>query len=100
MGIACLLHAGAGSWIQLALLRFFMGGAEASATPANAKIIGEWFPKSERPVAAGWAGVGFLSVQCLHHQLLLCTCVIWLAGCIYVYRCTCNSLGFPLVGVL
>lgn len=58
-GIACLLHAGAGSWIQLALLRFFMGGAEASATPANAKIIGEWFPKSERPVAAGWAGVGF-----------------------------------------
>ncbi|HAG8949436.1 TPA: MFS transporter, partial [Escherichia coli] len=47
-GIACLLHAGAGSWIQLALLRFFMGGAEASATPANAKIIGEWFPKSER----------------------------------------------------
>ncbi|MCE1557958.1 MFS transporter, partial [Enterobacter hormaechei] len=31
----------------------------AAATPANAKTIGEWFPKSERPVAAGWAGVGF-----------------------------------------
>ena len=41
------------------MLRFFMGGAEAAATPANAKTIGEWFPKSERPVAAGWAGVGF-----------------------------------------
>jgi MFS family permease len=40
-------------------LRFFMGGAEAAATPANAKTIGEWFPKSERPIAAGWAGVGF-----------------------------------------
>ena len=36
-----------------------MGASEAAATPANAKTIGEWFPKSERPVAAGWAGVGF-----------------------------------------
>ncbi|MBZ4363929.1 MFS transporter, partial [Mycobacterium tuberculosis] len=47
------------SWLHLAMLRFFMGGAEAAATPANAKTIGEWFPKSERPIAAGWAGVGF-----------------------------------------
>ena len=54
-----MLHAGAGSWMQLAILRFFMGGAEAAATPANAKTIGEWFPKKERPIAAGWAGVGF-----------------------------------------
>lgn len=57
--LACLLHAGAGSWLQLAILRFFMGGAEAAAAPANAKTIGEWFPKSERPIASGWAGVGF-----------------------------------------
>ena len=57
--LACLLHAGAGNWVHLALLRFFMGGAEAAATPANAKTIGEWFPKSERPIASGWAGVGF-----------------------------------------
>ena len=57
--IACIAHAGAGSWLHLAILRFFMGGAEAAATPANAKTLGEWFPKAERPVAAGWAGVGF-----------------------------------------
>lgn len=57
--LACLLHAGAGSWLHLAILRFFMGGAEAAATPANAKTIGEWFPKTERPIASGWAGVGF-----------------------------------------
>ncbi|AFJ47668.1 MFS transporter [Shimwellia blattae] len=57
--VACLAHAGAGSWLHLAILRFVMGGAEAAATPANAKTIGEWFPKSERPIAAGWAGVGF-----------------------------------------
>ncbi|WP_312836705.1 MFS transporter [Pantoea sp.] len=57
--LACLFHAGAASWAHLAILRFVMGGAEAAATPANAKVIGEWFPKKERPVAAGWAGVGF-----------------------------------------
>ncbi|PKH26402.1 MFS transporter [Enterobacterales bacterium CwR94] len=57
--VACLFHAGAGSWLHLAILRFVMGGAEAAATPANAKVIGEWFPKKERPIAAGWAGVGF-----------------------------------------
>ncbi|WP_313050256.1 MFS transporter, partial [Atlantibacter subterraneus] len=57
--LTCIFHAGAGSWLQLALLRFVMGGAEAAATPANAKTLGEWFPKKERPVAAGWAGVGF-----------------------------------------
>ncbi|EFD5046224.1 MFS transporter [Escherichia coli] len=57
--LACLMHAGAGNWVHLALLRFFMGGAEAAAPPANAKTIGEWLPKSERPIAAGWAGVGF-----------------------------------------
>ncbi len=56
---ACLFHAGVGSWLHLAILRFVMGGAEAAATPANAKVIGEWFPKKERPIAAGWAGVGF-----------------------------------------
>lgn len=57
--LMCLLHAGAGSWLHLAVLRFMMGAAEAAATPANAKTIGEWFPKKERPIAAGWAGVGF-----------------------------------------
>src|SRR5471032_2657971 len=57
--LMCMLHAGAANWVQLAILRFFMGGAEAVATPATAKTLGEWFPKKERPIAAGWAGVGF-----------------------------------------
>jgi ACS family hexuronate transporter-like MFS transporter len=57
--VVCMLHAGVGSWIHLAVLRFFMGSAEAAATPANAKAISDWFPRKERPVAAGWAGVGF-----------------------------------------
>lgn len=57
--VVCMMHAGAGTWFQLAVLRFFMGSAEAAATPANAKAISDWFPKKERPIAAGWAGVGF-----------------------------------------
>ncbi|EFX6251641.1 MFS transporter [Shigella sonnei] len=68
--LACLMHAGAGNWGHLALLRFFMGGAEAAATPANAKTIGEWFPKSERPIAAGWAGVGFSIGAMLAPQII------------------------------
>ncbi|WP_313118728.1 MFS transporter, partial [Pantoea septica] len=43
--VTCLLHAGAGSWLHLALLRFVMGASEAAATPANAKAIGDWVPK-------------------------------------------------------
>ncbi|MFQ6566080.1 MFS transporter, partial [Dickeya dianthicola] len=31
--LMCLLHAGAGSWVQLAVLRFMMGGAEAAGPP-------------------------------------------------------------------
>lgn len=57
--VICMFHAGVGSWLHLAILRFFMGAAEAAATPATAKTLGEWFPRKERPVAAGWAGVGF-----------------------------------------
>ncbi len=57
--LVCMLHAGVGSWVHLAVLRFFMGATESAATPANAKVMTEWFPKKERTVANGWGGVGF-----------------------------------------
>jgi len=57
--IICMLHPLANSWIGLAVLRFFMGATESVATPANVKILTEWFPVKERGVAAGWSGVGF-----------------------------------------
>ncbi len=54
--VVCMMHAGAGSWIQLAVLRFFMGSAEAAATPANAKAISDWFPRKDvRLLQAGRA---------------------------------------------
>lgn len=99
--LMCIFHAGAGSWLHLAILRFFMGASEAAATPANAKTIGEWFPKSERPVAAGWAGVGFSIGAMLgtaHH--LFRARLVWLAGRVYVYRRAGAAVGDPLVGFL
>lgn len=41
-----------------AMLRFFMGGAEAAALRPTPKPSANG-SKSERPIAAGWAGVGF-----------------------------------------
>lgn len=57
--LMCILHAGAGTWFQLAILRFFMGGAESVVAPANAKVVSLWFPKKERSIANGWSMVGF-----------------------------------------
>lgn len=64
--VACLFHAGAASWVHLAILRFVMGGAEAAATPANAKVLGEWFPKKSvrlQRVGRVWASQ---LVRCWH----------------------------------
>jgi ACS family hexuronate transporter-like MFS transporter len=35
------------------------GGIRSGRHASERQNLGEWFPKSERPVAAGWAGVGF-----------------------------------------
>lgn len=56
-----MLHAGAGSWLHLAILRFLMGATEAAATPANAKTLGEWFPKKRTPRCRRLGGRRFLS---------------------------------------
>ncbi|VFS44924.1 hexuronate transporter [Enterobacter cancerogenus] len=99
--LMCIFHAGAGSWLHLAILRFFMGASEAAATPANAKTIGEWFPKSERPVAAGWAGVGFSVGAMLARPIIyFCPCLVRLAGRVYVYRRAGAAVGDFMVGVL
>ncbi len=38
-GLACLLHAGAGSWLHLAILRFFMGGRKPQPRPPTPKRL-------------------------------------------------------------
>ncbi len=62
--LACIAHAGAGSWLHLAMLRFFMGGAEAAATPANAKTIGEWFRNLNGQSPPAGLALGSPSARC------------------------------------
>lgn len=67
--VVCMMHAGAGTWFQLAVLRFFMGSAEAAATPANAKAISDWFPKKSALLLLAGQELASLLAQCWHRQL-------------------------------
>jgi ACS family hexuronate transporter-like MFS transporter len=53
-----MLHALAGSWQMLALLRGLLGLSEAAAIPAGIKVVSEWFPPRERSVAVGYFNAG------------------------------------------
>ena len=92
--LACIAHAGAGSWLHLAILRFFMGGAEAAATPANAKTIGRSDCRR-----LGWRWV-------LHRRdagpadHLLRPRLLRLARGVYVYRRAGATVGSTMVGLL
>lgn len=51
--IAAMLHALAnGSW-SLGIYRFLLGMGEAGNWPGGVKVVGEWFPASERALASG-----------------------------------------------
>jgi ACS family hexuronate transporter-like MFS transporter len=56
--VAGMLHAFAGGWVSLAVLRGGLGATEATAIPAGMKAIGEWFRGPERSAAVGWFNVG------------------------------------------
>ena len=56
--VAGMLHAFAGGWAGLAVLRGGLGATEATAIPAGMKAIGEWFRGAERSAATGWFNVG------------------------------------------
>lgn len=97
--VVCMMHAGAGTWFQLAVLRFFMGSAEAAATPANAKAISIGSRK-ERPIAAGWAGVGFSIGAMLAPYYRTGACGTRLARGILVLRRISHDLGSAVVAFL
>ncbi len=51
--IAAMLHALAnGSW-SLGFYRFLLGVGEAGNWPGGVKVVGEWFPATERALASG-----------------------------------------------
>lgn len=56
--LASALHATAQSATQLGLFRFLLGVGEGGCFPGAAKGVLEWFPKSERAIAMGFATAG------------------------------------------
>jgi MFS family permease len=51
--IATALHAAAGSFLQVSLLRFWMGTGECGNFSGAMKVVSDWFPARERAFATG-----------------------------------------------
>lgn len=99
--VVCMMHAGAGTRFQLAVLRFFMGSAEAAATPANAKAISDWFPKKGAPYCGGLGWRGLLhwrNVSTTHYRTG--PCGARLARRISLLQCLSHGLGAVMVALL
>lgn len=56
--LAGMLHAAAGSALQLGVFRFLLGMGEAGNWPGAVKAISEWFPPRERAFAVGFFNSG------------------------------------------
>lgn len=51
-------HAFATGWPSLAFFRGLLGATEAAAIPAGTKVVSEWFPSRERPLATSFFQMG------------------------------------------
>jgi ACS family hexuronate transporter-like MFS transporter len=56
--VANFLHGLASSVTALGIFRFLLGLGEGGAFPGSAKVVSEWFPKSERSTAFGIFNTG------------------------------------------
>ena len=97
-----VLHAFTGGAISLGTFRFLLGVGEAGNYPAGVKLIGEWFPASERSLASGIFNSGAAIGAMLAPPLLAWTALrlgwqssfvivgslgfIWLAAWLILYR--------------
>jgi MFS transporter, ACS family, hexuronate transporter len=56
--LANMAHAFATGWPSLAFFRGLLGATEAAAIPAGTKVVSEWFPPRERPLATSLFQMG------------------------------------------
>jgi MFS transporter, ACS family, hexuronate transporter len=107
--LAEILHAFSGGAISLGVFRFLLGVGEAGNYPAGVKLIGEWFPASERSLASGIFNSGAAVGAMLAPPLLAWTVLkmgwqasfvivgaagfVWLAAWLIFYRSPVNSPG-------
>lgn len=74
--IANMAHALATGWPSLAAFRAALGATEAAAIPAGAKVVAEWFPARERPLATSCFQMG-TSVGSMVAPPLVAFCILW-----------------------
>lgn len=74
--IANMAHALATGWPSLAAARAALGATEAAAIPAGAKVVAEWFPARERPLATSCFQMG-TSVGSMVAPPLVAFCILW-----------------------
>jgi ACS family hexuronate transporter-like MFS transporter len=68
------LHAVVGSVLGFAVVRFFLGAAEAANFPASIKAVALWFPQKERALAVGVFNSG------TNVGVMVSAVTVWLAG--------------------
>lgn len=74
--LANMAHALATGTLSLALFRGLLGATEAAAIPAGAKVVSEWFPPRERPLATSAFQMG-TSVGNMFAPPLVVFCILW-----------------------
>ena len=94
--IANVLHAFAGSVMQLSFFRFLLGAAEPGNFPAGVKAVSEWFPMRERALAVGIFNAGTSLGSALATPIVSLIALTW--GWRYAFVAT-GLLGFVWVTI-
>lgn len=89
--LSAVLHAFARGAFSLGLFRFLLGVGEAGNWPGAVKVVAEWFPQKERPLASGIFNSGSSAGAILAPPLIALTVLRfgWRAAFVVI-----GSLGF------
>jgi MFS transporter, ACS family, hexuronate transporter len=75
--LANMAHAFATGTFSLALFRALLGATEAAAIPAGSKVVSEWFPPKERPLATSAFQMGTSVGNMLAPPLVVFCILYW-----------------------
>lgn len=99
--VACIAHAGAGNWLHLAILRFFMGGGGSGRYASKCQNHRRVVPEIRASHCCRVGGGGLLywcNAGTANH--LFRPRLVRLARGVYVYRRAGAAVGRAVVGVL
>lgn len=75
--LANMAHGLASGWMGLAGVRAVLGAGEAAAIPAGSKVVAEWFPPRERPLATSLFQIGTSLGNMIAPPLVVACIVLW-----------------------